>query len=62
MSAHRCPVCGAPLDGRRRQTRYCSGRCRAEASPERRILSGVGADAYESAAAAGNGATASEAD
>jgi len=47
MSAHRCPVCGAPLDGRRRQTRYCSGRCRAEASPERRILSGVGADAYE---------------
>jgi len=35
------------LQGRRRQTRYCSGRCRAEASPERRILSGVGADAYE---------------
>lgn len=28
----RCENCGASLDGRRRQARYCGGRCRAEAS------------------------------
>src|SRR5438876_5344399 len=25
-AVRRCPVCGAPLEGRRRQTRYCSGK------------------------------------
>jgi hypothetical protein len=43
----RCPVCSASLAGRRRQTRYCSGKCRAEASREERILSGAGADGYQ---------------
>ena len=39
MSA--CPVCGASLAGRRRHTRFCSGRCRAQASLRRRIESAV---------------------
>lgn len=35
MNTRRCLNCGADLTGRRRQCRYCSGACRAEASRKR---------------------------
>ncbi len=35
-----CVVCGAPMEGRRRQARTCGGACRAEASRLRRLLAG----------------------
>jgi len=38
----RCLVCGASLEGRRRQTRTCSDVCRAEASRLRRLLASGG--------------------
>ena len=31
----RCAVCGLSLQGRRKDARYCSGPCRAEASRKR---------------------------
>ena len=34
----RCLVCGASLDGRRSDARYCSGGCRTEAWRVRRLL------------------------
>ena len=34
-------ICSRSLDDRRQQARYCSGRCRAEASLRRRIESAV---------------------
>lgn len=43
-----CPVCGAGLDGRRRQARYCGGACRAEASRLRRLLDGRPVDGFAS--------------
>lgn len=36
----RCLICGASLEGRRRQTPTCSDVCRAEASRLRRLLDG----------------------
>ena len=39
-----CIVCGASLAGARRHALACSGKCRAEASRLRRILSGSEAD------------------
>ena len=45
-----CVVCGSSLEGRRRQTRCCSGACRAEAARLRAILSGSGAGTYRSVA------------
>lgn len=43
-----CPLCGAPLEGRRRQARYCGGACRAEASRLRRLLDGEPVDGFTS--------------
>jgi hypothetical protein len=40
MTERRCVVCGAPMEGRRRQARTCGGACRAEASRLRRLLAG----------------------
>lgn len=45
-----CSICGASLDGRRPQARYCSGACRAEASRIRRIVSGAQPDGFASLA------------
>jgi ferredoxin len=35
-----CVLCGAPLDGRRADARFCSSVCRAEASRIRAVLDG----------------------
>jgi hypothetical protein len=40
MTERRCVVCGARMEGRRRQARTCGGACRAEASRLRRLLAG----------------------
>lgn len=45
-----CRICGASLAGRRRQTVYCDGPCRAEASRLRAILSGNPSAPYKSLA------------
>ncbi len=41
-----CPICGAALDGRRRDALYCGGPCRAEASRVRRLWAGQKVDGY----------------
>ena len=43
-----CVICGAPLDGRRRSARYCTPKCRIEASRLRRLLDGEAIDGYTS--------------
>jgi hypothetical protein len=43
-----CPGCGTSLQGRRRDARYCSDRCRALASRFRRLANGTGAGKYTS--------------
>ena len=45
-AVRRCIVCEAPLDGRRRQARYCSAGCRLEASRLRAILAGAEVEGY----------------
>lgn len=42
----RCPICGASLDGHRRDAVYCGGPCRTEASRIRRLLGGRTTDGY----------------
>jgi hypothetical protein len=44
-----CVYCEASLNGRRKDARYCSGSCRAEASVARAILSGRKVSPYKSA-------------
>lgn len=41
-----CPVCGASLDGRRADARYCGRSCRREASRIRRLLAGQDEQGY----------------
>lgn len=36
-----CPTCGVTFEPKRKHARFCSGRCRAEASLRRRIESAV---------------------
>jgi hypothetical protein len=48
MSVCANPGCGADLTGRRRQTRYCDGKCRAEASRLRRLRESAAVDGYAS--------------
>lgn len=43
-----CPACGASLEGRRADARYCTGACRAEASRLERLLAGKPVDGYTS--------------
>lgn len=42
----RCPVCGASLEGRRKQSKTCSSACRREASRLRAVLAGRGDGPY----------------
>jgi site-specific DNA recombinase len=48
MTDRACPVCGESLERRRRQTRTCSGKCRAEWSRQRRLLAGAEVDGFGS--------------
>ncbi len=41
-----CVLCGAPLDGRRVDARFCTSVCRAEASRIRAVLDGREPDGY----------------
>ena len=43
-----CPVCGASLEGRRKQTKTCSSACRRELSRIRAILGGSEVEGYTS--------------
>src|SRR5690349_18705921 len=46
LGMRRRMVCGASLEGRRRQTLTCSASCRREAARVRAILAGAGAAGY----------------
>lgn len=48
MTDRACPVCGADLEGRRRDARYCGGACRAEGSRLQRLLAGRTVDGFVS--------------
>ena len=42
----RCALCGADLDGRRADARYCGAACRRDACRIRRLASGVPDSGY----------------
>ena len=43
-----CAVCGADLNGRRADARFCSSSCRREAHRLRRLLDGATVEGYRS--------------
>jgi hypothetical protein len=46
-TARRCALCGASLEGRRPQCRWCSDGCRTEGSRLARLLAGRPVDGYQ---------------